>query len=432
MEIVNVSTISFPYIINPYGSNGVKKVRRSLGRVRSSLDGTSAGGMDVVCVGDSRTWGVKIPAGNDSALVSSWVHLLKVRAQRELNRPGVTGGFGTLLWNVSPISGGLVAVDTAKGMNVTASGTATSVGIAGSSAGLGLRHLETTSFSHILNSNDDATGYTAEFKLGMTNFQIIGETGFGSAGVITPSISEDGGGNPTALATWNQASGGVVYGARSSMYNFSSYAGGGVSFSATDYRITIARTSGTIRFQGIIGYNGDTAEGIRFHNIGASGSRLNNLTGNANAMAAIDPFGANTGTGAHYAGLVMLNVGGYNDLQFPRTAAEFKADMITLVTRWLAWSSAPGIVLILDPRPPMDGNPFTSATHLPLYLGYKQAFREVCASYDVTGVDLDDFCDQSAATAVACGLLNTTDDLHHTVAGHTLQSEILYQVLFGS
>jgi lysophospholipase L1-like esterase len=149
-------------------------------------------------------------------------------------------------------------------------------------------------------------------------------------------------------------------------------------------------------------------------------------------MLAIDKFGTNTGTGAHYAGLVMLNVGGYNDLQFPRTAAEFKADMITLVTRWLAWSSAPGIVLILDPRPPMDGNPFTSATHLPLYLGYKQAFREVCASYDVTGVDLDDLCDQSATTAVACGLVNTTDDLHHTVAGHTLQSEILYQVLFGS
>jgi|LakMenEpi03Aug12_release.lakeMendotaPanAssembly.Ray.scaffolds.fasta_scaffold353475_1 lysophospholipase L1-like esterase len=434
MEILNTSTISFPYIINPYGSNGVKKMRRSLGRVRSSLDGTTAGGMDVVCVGDSRTWGVKIPAGNDSALISSWVHLLKVRAQRELNRPGVTGGFGTMLWNVSPISGGLVATDTAKGMNVTASATATSVGIAGSSAGLGLRHLETATagLGHILNSNDDATGYTAEFKLGMTNFQIIGETGFGSAGVITPLLQEDGGANSTTLATWDQSVGGVSYGARSSMYNFSSYAGGGATFGATDYRIRIDCTSGTIRFQGIIGYNGDTAEGIRFHNIGASGSRLNNLTGNTNAMLAIDKFGANTGTGACYAGLVMLNVGGYNDLQFPRTAAQFKADMITLVTRWLAWSSAPGIVLILDPRPPMDGNPFTSATHLPLYLGYKQAFREVCASYDVTGVDLDDFCDQSATTAVACGLVNTTDDLHHTVAGHTLQSEILYQVLFGS
>lgn len=434
MEILNVSTISFPYIVNPYGSNGVKKVRRSLGRVRSSLDGTTAGGMDVVCVGDSRTWGVKIPAGNDTALISSWVHLLKVRAQRELNRPGVTGGFGTMLWMASPITGGLVATDTAKGMNVTASGSATSVGIAGSSPGLGLRHLETNTagLGHVLNSNDDATGYTAEFKLGMTNFQIIGETGFGSAGVITPILQEDGGANPTSLATWDQSVGGVSYGARSSMYNFSSYAGGGATFGATDYRIRIDCTSGTIRFQGIIGYNGDTTEGIRFHNIGASGSRLNNLTGNVNAMLAIDKFGANTGTGAHYAGLVMLNVGGYNDLQFPRTAAQFKADMITLVTRWLAWSSAPGIVLILDPRPPMDGAPFVSGTVLPLYLAYKQAFREVCASYDVTGVDLDDFCDQSAATAVACGLVNTTDDLHHTAAGHTLQSEILYQVLFGS
>lgn len=387
-------------------------------------------GIDIVAIGDSRTWGSMSDTGTPYSRFEGWVHLLKLDLQAAYNPSGVTGGYGLLLFQDNPTASGLGFSPTTQGGNVSATGSPTYSTDPSASSGLGLRHMTTTStLGYYLNSDDDASGYaTYNLKLGTTDFELVYETQ-SSGGTFVVKIQEDAGATSfTAASTSTNAT--ADYGVRSARYQFSSATGLGASFGATDFRIRVdTDASLSCKFQGLILYNGDYSSGVRVHNCGASGSKLSQYS--ANALTALDKFGAGGSTGATNAKLVTINVGGFNELQALQSAATFQSTIDAMVARVTAWTSAPSVLLIIDPRPPMDGAPFTAGTHLPLYLAYKQAVYAVQKKYyNVCSIlDADAHSEYSAVVATSSGLIQTTDDLHHKRQGHQLQAKLVYSAI---
>jgi lysophospholipase L1-like esterase len=179
-----------------------------------------------------------------------------------------------------------------------------------------------------------------------------------------------------------------------------------VAFTAAGtHKVTITSTSGTVRFEGIMAYNGDENKAIRLYEAGHSGATTSDFLATASDMAKI--------TDSVKADLVTIELGANDFLHGPQTPAVVTANLQSMVSiiRQNSADHQPSIVIVI----PYSFAGFTSPTGYS-WQQYADAIRAVATADQSLG--LLDLTSIGTANGTGGGLF-APDGLHPSDAGQT-------------
>lgn len=420
----------------PYTYNCEKGLRRwfdALGQVQKATNGTGGGGVDIVCIGDSRLeFGLgsggptdAMGAGTtsfDEYLADKWTHQLKVWLQDYYNPKGVQGGYGYVpclvgsqgatpdrrIWaQTGSWSENTSNFYAHSGRNVTAAAGANSVVLRmdGSATDAVFRRTHVSSWEIFAQRNTDCG--VIRWDVGNGSAPAIG------AGYATGTIDTNGAASGGQAHHWGQIGSGTV---TRTTNNF--------------FQVAAPSASNSIRFDGAVFYDGDFNCGVRLHNVGDWGIAMTGMANNhwSGIKRFFEGLPTDAAAGAKQAKLAIIDHIG-NDVGSDgtpdTTPAAFKAEYLAQVDALLARPSKP-CVLILIPS-----HPFGGAVRA-VYQPHVEVLYQIADERDhVAILNLEAKMLQSDQDNGWKGLGGYTafDDAHDSLIGHRITAEEIFKLL---
>lgn len=334
-----------------YNVGAMQRFQDRLMNSAKEYGGTGLGGVDIVNLGDSNTFGYVAT----QRMMDCWVHMMKLDLQQRWNPTGVQGGFGyaNIGWcmtaaNQHPgfsktgtfVSGDEVSGGTASVIaRLSASGS-----LRGNRIALRCNGSDTNAVRNRLNITGADLHYYRNSGQGTS---LCYDISTGSA----PGASSGG-----VHATTINATGSYSYQQRSQKT--------GLTRTADHYLQAGSSTDNENRVQGFTLYDNDESCGVRVHNLGAPSRTIYSFMGdNGFAGGNVDMWCTGSGTGAFYCGLFVV-CSGINECGSgstpTRTAAQYLQDLRDLVARIRNTTNCPtqpSILLISQWCATYDYNP---------------------------------------------------------------------------
>lgn len=324
-----------PTLKGVYNIGALDRYLWALTRAGQTYNGTGQGGVDIVLLGDSNTFGYNTTTRTQD----SFAHLYKLRMQQRYNPSGVQGGFGLVQvgWigtsanqhigfysagSPATLSGGLSSVICQLPASASIRDNRIGIQCDGGAANAARARLNVTSVDmHYVRASTATSALQFDISTGSA-------PGASSGGVHAQSINSNGATSYTLRATKT-----------------------GLTRTANHFIQAGSGTSNIGLVQGFTLYDGDEACGVRVHNLGAPSRTLQSFIGDTNFAAGnLDVWCANTGAGAYYCGLFVIS-SGLNEcgtLDTPsRTVAQYEADLEAVIARVRNTTNCPSQPCIL-------------------------------------------------------------------------------------
>jgi lysophospholipase L1-like esterase len=416
---------------------GLERYRQSIAQVQKSSTGVGAGGIDIICYGDS------IIEGFNSAdpTFDSAIHYLKVKLQEKYNPSGVIGGYGFFpsslgggnnspyLWTTFGTVGMEGGPYSIKGMGRGGQGAA------GTGNGLSVR----------LNGANPAYYRTAADAI-----QILGikHVAYGTDrwDIGVGSLPAIGAGSITGTHNHFNSGGATYGGLRFGTALEPSFTNKITLTPSNDNYLRWATPTDTGKYgsiDGVIAYNGDFTCGVRLHNLGYFGKKLSDQISfvkdqqgsGTNGTFVMWGQGLKTG-GACNAKLYIMDWI-TNDCGFGSTPSvtltSFQTQYAEAVDYILSLASKPSVLLVIPPKRTDNGNLIGARTTVgERWEDFRDAIFAIAFSRsNVAVLDLNAYFNDSsnAATGQLADAGWYDDGVHFSDGGQKAWGELMFKIL---